>query len=105
VTTDRQAIAGARLAARYVESLGIAGASARIMDLGTFCAGRSRAIEVLRAFERGEQLCTEDAPYDAAIGGRAVHPDAIDDGECGNCCCDYFRCPHCGLRFRVGAGR
>lgn len=46
-------------------------------------------------------ICTAAAPWTEAIGGRAAHPDAVDDGECSDGCCDFFRCPHCGVRFRV----
>ena len=29
-----------------------------------------------------------------------VHPDAVDDGECSSGCCQDYRCPHCGIRWR-----
>lgn len=94
-----------RMVGFLTRGLKLHGAAQRTMDLGDFAAGRSQAVLVLSALERGEQLCTADAPFDPALGDRARHPDAVDDGECGDCCCDWFRCPHCGLRFRVGAGR
>ena len=25
----------------------------------------------------------------------------IHDGECSESCCDFYKCPSCGLRFRV----
>lgn len=45
--------------------------------------------------------CTAAAPWSPERGERATHPDAADDGECSDGCCDYYRCSHCGLRFRV----
>lgn len=50
-------------------------------------------------------VCTKDAPWDTSKGPRATHPDAKDDGECSDGCCDYFRCPNCNLRFRVEAAK
>ena len=54
--------AEARRAARYLESLGIEGALKRTMDVATFAAGRSRAIELLVTWERetAYQLLTDD---------------------------------------------
>ena len=46
-------------------------------------------------------VCTREAPWSESKGFRATHPDAKDDGECSEGCCDYYKCPHCGLRFRV----
>jgi hypothetical protein len=48
-------------------------------------------------------VCTQDTPWQANFG-RAMHPDAVSDGDDD----DYgsegsyarYRCPHCGLRFR-----
>jgi hypothetical protein len=50
-------------------------------------------------------VCTAEAPWTPERGGRAHHPDAVGDGECSDCCCDYYLCPNCGTRFRTGAGR
>lgn len=46
-------------------------------------------------------VCTKAAPWDKAKGVRATHPDAEDVGECSDGCCDYYKCPNCGLRFTV----
>lgn len=46
-------------------------------------------------------VCTEAAPWTPDKGTPAQHPDATDDGECSEGCCDYWRCPHCGLRFKT----
>ncbi len=45
-------------------------------------------------------VCTKVAPW-TPNQGPAVHPDAVDDGECSDSCCDFYKCPNCGLRFRV----
>ncbi len=46
-------------------------------------------------------VCTAVAPWDKSKCPRATHPDAKDDGECSDGCCDYYLCPHCKQRFRV----
>ena len=46
-------------------------------------------------------VCTKEAPWTPDKGEPVQHPDAVDDGECSSGCCDYYRCPNCGLRFRV----
>lgn len=46
-------------------------------------------------------ICTAENPWTPDKGTPAQHPDAKDDGECSSGCCDYYLCPHCGLRFRV----
>jgi hypothetical protein len=46
-------------------------------------------------------VCTKAEPWDKSKGERAHHPDAKDDGECHDGCCDYYLCPNCKLRFRV----
>jgi hypothetical protein len=46
-------------------------------------------------------VCTAADPWNIDKSKRAQHPDAKDDGECSEGCCDYYKCPHCGLRFRV----
>lgn len=45
-------------------------------------------------------ICTKENPW-TEDKGRAQHPDAVSAGECSDSCCDYYRCPHCGLRFTV----
>ena len=46
-------------------------------------------------------VCTKENPWSKDKSQFAHHPDAIDVGECLDGCCDYYRCPHCGERFRV----
>lgn len=50
-------------------------------------------------------VCTADAPWTHDKGTPVQHPDAKDDGECADSCCDFYKCPHCGLRFRVEVAR
>lgn len=49
----------------------------------------------------GRYVCTSAAPWRRDIPGLVEHPDAKDDGECSEGCCDYHRCPHCGHRWRT----
>lgn len=46
-------------------------------------------------------ICKPQNIYDPKRGGRWQHPDAKDDDECSDGCCDFNKCPWCGLRFRV----
>jgi hypothetical protein len=46
-------------------------------------------------------VCTKADPWTPQKSERAHHPDAVDDGECSDGCCDFYKCPHCGLRFKV----
>lgn len=46
-------------------------------------------------------VCTAAAPWSKEKGKWAQHPDAKSDGECANGCCDYWKCPNCGLRFKT----
>lgn len=55
--------------------------------------------------EANRYECTKDAPWKPEYGRRANHPDARDDGECYEGCCDFYKCPNCGLRFRVEANQ
>lgn len=50
-------------------------------------------------------ICTANDPWSKEKGERAQHPDAKDDGECSDSCCDFYKCPNCGLRFRVEVGQ
>lgn len=43
--------------------------------------------------------CTPEAPW-TPNKDPAVHPDAKGDGECYEGCCDYYKCPNCGHRWR-----
>lgn len=46
------------------------------------------------------RTCTKEAPADNKPGDRWQHPDAISlEGTCD--CCDRYRCPNCGLTFKV----
>lgn len=49
--------------------------------------------------------CTKESPWTPEKSERAMHPDAAHDGECYFGCCDWFKCPNCGLRFRVEYGK
>jgi hypothetical protein len=51
--------------------------------------------------DKERYVCTKDNPWDQSKGTPAQHPDAVDDGECWEGCCDYYKFPNCGLRFRV----
>lgn len=49
-------------------------------------------------------ICTKRNPWDKDIqgrNGRGCHPAAEDDGECSDGCCDDYRCPYCGVHWRV----
>ena len=52
----------------------------------------------------GRHVCTADDPWTPDKSGRATHPDAVllrdEDGYPGGDV-DVYRCPHCGLTFRV----
>jgi hypothetical protein len=49
---------------------------------------------------KARHTCTAADPWTPAKAQRALHPDAVDDGECAEGCCDYLKCPHCGHRWR-----
>ena len=51
--------------------------------------------------ERKAYVCTKESPWSPEKDTPCQHPDAVDDGECSEGCCDYYKCPNCGLRFRV----
>lgn len=49
-------------------------------------------------------VCTKEHPWHKCpetAGWRVQHPDAISDGECSESCCDYWKCPNCGHRFKT----
>lgn len=55
----------------------------------------------------GRYICTKRNPWDKAVhahAGRGCHPAAEDDGECSDGCCDDYRCPYCGVHWRVEHG-
>lgn len=54
-------------------------------------------------FER--YVCTKEAPWTPEMGDYAHHPDAVSDGECADSCCDYWKCPNCGLEFKTEVGQ
>lgn len=45
--------------------------------------------------------CTAENPAALVEGQRYLHPDAVAIGGCYDGCCDDFKCPHCGVEFRV----
>ena len=52
----------------------------------------------------GRYICTRRNPWDKDVNGRngrGCHPAAEDDGECSDGCCDDYRCPYCGVHWRV----
>lgn len=52
----------------------------------------------------GRYICTKRNPWDKDVNGRngrGCHPAAEDDGECSDGCCDDYRCPYCGVHWRV----
>lgn len=59
-------------------------------------AGQAREREL-----EGRYVCTKDAPWNEAIGGHVVHPDAKSDGGCAEGCCDDYVCPNCGTKWRT----
>ncbi len=50
-----------------------------------------------------EIKCTKETPWDKQFisGQRVEHVDAVSDGECADSCCDYWKCPNCGYRFKT----
>jgi hypothetical protein len=48
------------------------------------------------------KVCTKERPYvkEPGVKQQWSHPDAVAyDGSCD--CCDHYRCPNCGLDFKV----
>jgi len=64
------------------------------------CAGTSGTGVIGDGVTECYRVCTKENPYDGKQG-RWRHVDAVDDGECSEGCCDYYKCPHCNLRFKV----
>lgn len=49
-------------------------------------------------------ICTKETPWHQCPehdSRRVQHPDAASDGECSESCCDYWKCPNCGHRFKT----
>lgn len=51
-------------------------------------------------------ICTAEDPWDESKSKTAEHPDAEDDGGdygglSGGGDYEKYKCPHCGLRFKV----
>lgn len=53
----------------------------------------------------GYHTCTPEAPWNASMGDRAIHPRAESRGECSDSCCDYWYCPICGHHFKTEVGQ
>lgn len=51
--------------------------------------------------ESGRLICSSEKPLPKELqsGHRAMHPEAVDDGDSAHY--DYYRCPACGIRFSV----
>lgn len=53
------------------------------------------------------ECCAEPTPAEraptVAAAGECQHPNAVDDGECNEGCCDCYRCPDCGERWKEEA--
>lgn len=60
--------------------------------------------EELTELARGRYVCSTRHPWVPGTIGPVIHPGALDDGECGDGCCDRFRCPRCGAQWRVEHG-
>lgn len=45
--------------------------------------------------------CTATSPAPKGDEREYYHPEAVKVGECSEGCCDDFRCPHCGVTWRV----
>jgi hypothetical protein len=52
----------------------------------------------------GRLICTTERPMPAKHEGQWLHPEAVDDGGCSDGCCDDYRCPACGERWRARYG-
>lgn len=50
--------------------------------------------------EDGRYVCTKEHPW-TPDKGHAIRPDAVDDGGCYEGCCDDYRCPNCGTKWRT----
>lgn len=50
--------------------------------------------------DRPRYVCTAESPWTPEKFEAAEHPDAINDGDCVDGCCDKKHCPHCGTHWR-----
>lgn len=50
-----------------------------------------------------ERIDCRTAEKPLAKGPRYIHPNAKSVGTCSEGCCDDYKCPDCGTRFRVEA--
>jgi hypothetical protein len=48
----------------------------------------------------GRLICTPERPMPKNAKGQWSHPAAELVGDCGDGCCDDFRCPACGAEWR-----
>ncbi len=46
------------------------------------------------------KVCTPENPMPKDAPGRWAHTNAVDNGECSQGCCDYYRCTDCGATWR-----
>jgi hypothetical protein len=49
--------------------------------------------------DRERYTCTKEAPWQEGMGA-AEHPGAEYLGDDLDGCCERYRCPHCGKRWR-----
>ena len=50
--------------------------------------------------KNGRHVCTKKDPWNEKKADQASHPDAECVGTCGDGCCDDYKCPHCGTKWR-----
>lgn len=62
------------------------------------------ALSIIEFRGQGRFVCTKSTPWDKSKSAVARHPDAVSDGTTEHddgSETDYYKCPHCGLRFGV----
>jgi hypothetical protein len=48
----------------------------------------------------GRFLCSPERPMPKYADGLWLHPNAVVTGDCAEGCCDYLKCPDCGVTWR-----